>query len=208
MKELRFFSPTAEFKELLLLQHIEKRFKTSQHEIAKEIGSAASMVNIYMNNLEEKGYLIRDYQSAKVVYYNITPEGIKRKNFLSITYINELLELYRMAEENVEDFLIRLENKGYRNILVYGAGEVAETILGIIRGREDKPLQVEALIDDEEERQGKNLLGYDIISRNEIDKYKHDGIIIASYAYEDEIKEKLEEIGYPMDKVELFFKGM
>ncbi|MFA7411835.1 MAG: winged helix-turn-helix domain-containing protein [Tissierellaceae bacterium] len=205
---MRFFNPTRELKEMLLLQHIEENANTTHKEMAVVIDGAPSMVNVYMDRMEEEGYLIRDYQSSKVVYYNITTEGIKRKNFLSITYINELLELYRIAENNVVDFLIRLENKGYRNILVYGAGEVAETILGIIRGREDKLLQVEALIDDEEERQGKNLLGYDIISRNEIDKYKHDGIIIASYAYEDEIKEKLEEIGYPMDKVELFFKGM
>lgn len=107
---MKFFSPISEYKELLLLEHIEKNPNTSQHEIARKIGSAASMVNVYVNKLEENGYLIRDYQSLKIVYYNITPEGIKRKNFLSITYFHELLKLYRLAEENMESFLLRLEN--------------------------------------------------------------------------------------------------
>lgn len=202
---MKFFSPTSEFKELLLLEHIEKKPNTSQHEIARKIGSAASMVNVYINNLEENGYLIRDYQSAKIVYYNITSEGIKRKNYLSVTYLHELLGLYRIAEENIENFLQRLEDKGYKNILVYGAGEAAETIVGIIKGREYKELKVLALIDDNKERQGKELLGYKIISREEIEKYEHDGIVVTSYTYEDEIMNKLKEINYPENKTERFF---
>lgn len=202
---MKFFKPTADLKEMLLLQHIEQYPDTTQHRIAKLIDSAASMVNIYIDRLEENGYMVRDYQSAKIVYYNITPEGIKRKNYLSITYLHELLELYRMAEENIEKFLQKLEDKGYRNILVYGAGEVAETILGIIKGRTDKSLKVLAIIDDDKEMQDKELLGYKIISREEINQCKHDGIVITSYTFEDDITNRLKEIGYPEDKIERFF---
>lgn len=202
---MKFFKPTAEFKELLLLEHIEKKPNTSQHEIAKKISSAASMVNVYIDRLEENGYLIRDYQSAKIVYYNITPEGIKRKNYLSITYFHELLELYRLAENNMKDFLIKLESKGYKNILLYGAGEVAETLLGIIKERKDEPLKVLALIDDKEDKQNKELLGYKIISLEDIKDYEHDGIVIASYTFEEVIRQRLEEIGYPENRVERFF---
>jgi len=163
------------------------------------------MVNVYIDNLEEKGYLIRDYKSPKIVYYNITPEGIKRKNYLAITYFHELLKLYKLSEENIENFLLRLENKGYRKVLLYGAGEVAETLLGVIKGRIDKPLIVLALIDDDENRQGKELLGYKIISRDNIFKYKHDGIVITSYTFEDEIMNRLKEIQYPEEKIERFF---
>ena len=202
---MKFFSPTSELKELLLLQHIEKNPDTTQKEIAKIIGGAPSMVNVYIDNLEEKNYMVRDYKSAKIVYYNITPEGVKRKNYLAITYFHELLKLYRLAEENIENFLIRLENKGYRNVLVYGAGEVAETILGIIKGRTDKPLKVLALIDDDGERQGKELLGYKIISREEINQYEHDGVVITSYTFEDDITKRLKEMEYPKDRIERFF---
>src|SRR5699024_3444868 len=133
------------------------------------------------------------------------PEGIKKKNFLAITYLHELIKLYRLAEENIISFLIGLEKKGYRNVLVYGAGEVAITILGVVKRRTDRPLKVLALVDDDKERQERFLMGYNIISREEIGDYKHDGIVIASYAFEDDIISRLKEIGYPEDKIESFF---
>lgn len=202
---MKFFSSTKTLKELLLLQHIEENPNTTQKEIAKVIGGVASSVNDYMEELEEKNYLVREYKSAKVVFYNITPEGIKRKNYLSITYFHELLELYRLAEENIEKFLVGLEEKGYNDILIYGAGEVAETILGILKNRTERPLKVVALIDDDNDRQNTEMLGYKIISREEIKNYKHDGIVITSYTFEDDIRKKLEEISYPGDKIERFF---
>lgn len=202
---MKFFSPTSDLKEFLLLQHIERKPDTTHKEIAKAIDAAPSMVNVYIDNFEGKGYLIRDYQSAKIVYYNITKEGIKRKNYLAITYLHELLELYRLAEENIVKFLKRLENKGYRNILFYGAGEVAETILRIAKGRSSKLLKILAIIDDKITKKDKSLLGCKIISRDEIKDYKHDGIVITSYTFEEDIRKKLEEIRYPMDKVIRFF---
>lgn len=202
---MKFFSPTSQLKELLLLQHIENRPDTTQKEIAEVISGAASMVNVYIDRLEENGYIIRDYKSAKIVYYNITQEGVKRKNYLSITYFHELLKLYRLAEDNMKDFLVKLESKGYRNILLYGAGEVAEILLGIIKERRDKPLKVLALIDDKEEKQNKELQGYKIISIGDIKDYDHDGIVIASYTFEENIRQRLEGIGYPEKKIERFF---
>lgn len=200
-----FFSPTKTLKEMLLLQHIEENPNTTQKGIARAVGGAPSTVNEYMEDLEERNLLIRDYKSAKVVHYNITPKGIKRKRYLSITYFHELLELYRLAEENIEKFLVGLEDKGYENILIYGAGEVAQTILGILKYRTDKSLKVVALIDDDKDRQNTEMLGYKIISREKIKDYKHDGIVITSYTFEDEIRKKLEEIDYPGDKIERFF---
>ena len=202
---MKFFSPTSELKELLLLQHIEKNPDTTQKEIASIINGAASMVNVYIDNLEEKNYMTRDYKSSKIVDYRITPEGVKRKNFLSITYLHELLELYRLAEENIESFLVKLEDKGYRNILLYGAGEVAETLLGVIKDRKERPLKVLGIIDDNKIRQNEELLGYRIISIDEIKEYKHDGIVITSYTFEDDIRKRLEEIEYPGERIERFF---
>ncbi len=165
---MKFFSPTSELKELLLLQHIEKNPDTTQKEIAKVISGAPSMVNVYIDNLEEKNYMVRDYKSVKIVYYNITPEGVKRKNYLLINYMRELLDLYRLAKENVEKFLLEIEERGYSKLLIYGAGEVAETILGFIRYRNKDTLKVLAVIDDNDEIQVKVLLGYKIISRADI----------------------------------------
>lgn len=202
---MKFFSPTSELKELLLLEHIEKNPNTTQKEIAKIVNGAISMVNVNIDKLEEKNYMLREYQSAKTVKYIITAEGIKRKNYLSIAYFNELIKLYRLAEKNIEDFLVMLENKGYKNILIYGAGEVGETLLGIAKLRAKSPLKVVALVDDDPEKQGRELLGYQIIGLEQIGKYNSDAIVITSYIYEDEIEKTLLEVGYHEERIVKFF---
>lgn len=202
---MEFFSPTTVLKELRLLQHIEIKPDTTQQEISSVIGGAVSMVNLYVDRLEKNGYMTRSYKSAKIVYYNISAEGIKRKNYLLINYMNELLELYKLAKENVDRFLIKIEAKGYKNILLYGAGEVAETILGVIRDGNSNALNILAVIDDNRDLQGMDILGFKIISREEIYKFDADGLVVTSYAYEDEILEKLKEFNYSEDNIIRFF---
>lgn len=205
IKDIKFFTPTSELKELTILQHIENTEDTTQKELADIVNAAPSMINVYINDYEEKGYIERQYISSKIVKYKITSDGVRRKNLLLIQYLHELLKLYKLAKENVENFLEGLEDKGYKNILLYGAGEVAETILSVIRDRESIKLNIVGLIDDDLSLQGRMLMGYKIISRDDIDRYPHDGIVITSYTFEDDIREKLDEIEYPENRITRFF---
>lgn len=100
-KDIKFFTPTSILKEQMLLQYIEKNPNTTQKEMGDLVGAAPSMVNVYLNEYEEKNYIEREYISPRKVNYKITSEGIKRKNFLIINYVHELLKLYRLAKENV-----------------------------------------------------------------------------------------------------------
>lgn len=203
--DTEFLSPTAKLKQLLLLQHIEDNPSTTQKEMAKTISAAPSMVNYYLNEYELKKYIKRVYVSAKVVKYKVTEEGIKRKNYLLINYLHELLKLYKLAEGNVVEFLKHLEDAGNRKILFYGAGEVAETILGIVKTRADSNLEIVGIIDDDVSKKQKKLLGFEIIAREKIKEYEHDAVVITSYSCEVEILEKLKEMSYPKEKIIKFF---
>ncbi|HHX61353.1 MAG TPA: winged helix-turn-helix transcriptional regulator [Epulopiscium sp.] len=207
IEKTSFLAPTTKLKELSLLQHMEENPDTTQKKMAAAIDVAPSMVNVYLNDYEKKDYIVREYISARTVRYLVTPKGLKRKNYLLITYLHELLKLYKLAEENVEGFLGHLEDQGYRRILLYGAGEVAETILGIVKGREDGELEVVGVIDDEEDKRGKELLGFRIVAREDIQKYEHDVVVISSYTFEDEMIRKLAEIEYPKNRMVRFFSG-
>lgn len=207
IKDIKFFTPTAELKELTILQHIETNESTTQKELAEMVNAAPSMINVYINEYEEKGYIIREYISSKTVKYKITSSGIRRKNYLIITYLHELLKLYKLAKENIEKFLRDLEDRGYKNILLYGAGEVAETILSVIRDRENFELNILGLIDDNVDRQGKKFMGYKVISLETVENYTHDAIVITSYTFEDEIRRRLDEIGYSINRTISFFVG-
>lgn len=205
VQEINFFTPTSKLKELIILEHIQNNQNTTQKELAQIANAATSMINVYINDYEEKGYIVREYLSVKTINYKITAKGIHRKNFLLISYLDELLKLYRLAKENVESFLQGLEDKGYKNILLYGAGEVAETILSVIRDRENFKLEIVGLIDDDVDLYEKGIMGYKVMSPDDIKNYSHDCIVITSYNYEDEIIKRLTEIEYPEDKIVRFF---
>lgn len=204
---ISFFTPTTKLKELIILEHIENNPNVTQKELAQVANAAPSMINAYIDEYEEKGYMIREYISSKVVNYKITPEGIQRKNYLSITYIRELMRLYILAKESVEKFLQGIEDKGFRNILLYGAGEVAETVLSVIRDKDNISLNVVAIIDDDVEKQGQLMMGCRVVGRDSIMGLKHDAVVITSYTFEDRIRERLEEVGYDRSMVVRFFGG-
>lgn len=205
IKSIKFFTPTSELKELTILQHIENNENTTQKELAEVVNAAPSMINVYINDYEEKGYVERQYISPKIVKYKITSDGLRRKNFLLITYLHELMKLYKLAKENIERFIKDLENRGYTNVLLYGAGEVAETILSVMRDKGNIKLNIVGLIDDNLSLQGKMLMGYKIIPLEEIRNYNHDAIVITSYTYEDSIRKRLEVVGYNGGRVIRFF---
>lgn len=204
-KDIKYFTPTVELKELVILDHIEKNENITQKELAEIANCAPSMVNVYINEYENKGYIVREYLSSKTVKYKITKKGIRKKNYLLITYLHELLKLYKLAKENIEKFLVSLEDRGYRDIFLYGAGEVASTILSVVRDKGNLKLNILGLIDDDIKKQGSKIMGYAIISLNDAVKKPHDAIVITTYTYEDKIKSRLQEIGYNSRKVVGFF---
>ena len=97
LKNLKFFNPTSELKILLLLEQIQSSNKITQNKLARYIHSAPSMINTYIKQLEKEGFLIKNKKTKRNVEYVITKKGIDRKNYLLVTYMNELIELYKFC---------------------------------------------------------------------------------------------------------------
>ncbi len=102
-------------------------------------------------------------------------------------------------------FLNQIINKGFKKILLYGAGEVAEIMLHVINDHQSFPLKVLAVIDDDKNRQDQILVNTDIVSIDQIKHFEHDGILISSYKHHEKIKHKLLDINYPNNKIIEFF---
>jgi len=199
-----FFKPTLLYKEYMILNLIEKDPNMTQRQISTAIGIAVSMVNTYIDTYEKQGLLTKEHITTKTVKYHITKKGIERRKFLNIGYLNNAQALYDSAKENIEQFLYNLQNKGYKEILLYGAGEVAEILLHTISTTK-QPINVLAVIDDDVEKYDLELVGRRIISLNEINSFKHDAVFISSYTNHETIYENLVRIGYPKDRIVQYF---
>lgn len=201
---MKFFSPTGQYKEMILLEHLEKNHQRTQKEMARVSESSTSMTNNYIDELEKSGYIKREYISSKVVYYHITTKGVKRKNFLQITYINELMEQYIKGQASVSHFLESVSKKNIKKVILYGAGEVAEIILDIINAN-NYDIEVLCIIDDDIDKQDTYLRDIHVCKIDALSKLEHDGVIITSYKYEEEILKKIIETGYPRKHIIRYF---
>lgn len=194
-----FFKPTPLYNEFMILDLIEKDSNITQREISKAINVAVSMVNNYLNEYEEEGLIIRKKYSSKTV------KGKERRKKLNIDYLNASQKLYNSAKENIEEFLAQIESRGFKKILLCGAGEVAEILLQTIVTNKNSQVDVLAVIDDDINKQGKVLGKKNIIPLLMVNEYKCDGILVSSYKHKDVINKNLMNIKFPQNNIINFF---
>jgi len=206
MNDNQFFKPTVLYKEYMILDMIEKNPNITQREMSKTIGIAVSMVNDHIDEYENNGLVKRKKHSTKKVEYLVTKKGVERRKILNIGYLNFTKDLYFQAKENFEKFLAKFKEKGFNDILLYGAGEVAEMIIHTIMTSKTNEVNVLAVIDDDFNKIKSKIGNYIIVPKECIHDYKHDGILISTYNRKDEIKSKLFEIDYPVEKIIEFFE--
>ena len=206
MSDNSFFKPTLLYKEFMILDLIEKDANITQREISKTIGVAVSMVNQYLGEYEKEKLVKPIKHSTKHVEYLITKNGIERKKVLNIGYLKSAQSMYNSAKDNISTFLNQIVEKGHKNILLYGAGEVAEILLQTILIDNNNSINVLAVIDDEKSKQGSKIVKTTIITPNDMSKYEFDGILISSYTNQKLILDKLQELGYQEDSILRFFE--
>lgn len=206
MYKNNFFKPTPLYKEYLILDLIEKNKNITQRFLSLSLGVAVSMINNYLNKYESMGLIKRKRYSLKTIKYIITKKGNERKKILNIGYLDSSKYLYFQAKENLDKFLEEILNKGFKDILLYGAGEVAEMIIHTVMTRKEGDIRIISVIDDDSKKIGTKIGNYNIVSNKEIKLIDHDGILISTYNRKNEIKMKINALKYPEDKILEFFE--
>jgi DNA-binding MarR family transcriptional regulator len=205
MLDKSFFKPTNLYKEYMILDLIEKNKDITQRELASHLSIAVSMVNLLLDRIEKEGFAKRKKYNSKKVEYILSKKGIERRKLLNIWYLKSSQDIYLSAKDNIFVFINQIISKGYKKILLYGAGEVAEIFIRVLNENREIPLEVLAVIDDNALRQDQHLLQLPIILKESINEYEHDGILISSYTHHLKIKENLLSIGYDKNKMIHFF---
>jgi DNA-binding MarR family transcriptional regulator len=200
-----FFKPTILYKEFMILDMISKQPDITQRDIGETIGIAVSMVNNYLDEYEKNDYIKREYQSLKTVNYRLTKKGHQRIQLLNIWYLESSNDIYESAKSNIVIFIKKIIEKGFKRIILYGAGEVAETLLQVIQNDHKIPISIVALIDDDPKKQGLMIGNTPILKIEDVDLVEHDGILISSYTNSNLIYLKLDASNYDKKKIIKFF---
>jgi FlaA1/EpsC-like NDP-sugar epimerase len=205
LNTFEFFKPTRLYKQFVILDLLEKDQNLTQRALSSFLHISVSMVNTYLEDFVTKNWLKKTYASSKSVTYTITKEGIEARKLMNLHYFKSSQSLYSTASKNIKTFLSTLKDKGFKNILFYGAGEVTRIFLNTIKEDASLGLRVLGLIDDDVKKTGTSFLGVSIVSLKALKTMSFDGVLIASYNHGQKMIENLLNGGIPSNKILRFF---
>lgn len=192
LNNFSFFSPSPNFREMIILRMISQQPEISQGTLAKTTGIVPSMVNRYIYQLEQDDMLQKEGENRRNMQYNLTKKGRFRLQFLTIAYLNEVSNLYTQSHDIFLEVLTEIRKNNINKLYLYGAGIVGGIVAEILRFEE---FEILGFIDDSVSKQEEQFHGFPIHSPEHIKETKYDGIVIASFRHSVNMHKKALEIG-------------
>ena len=94
--------------EFEVLKKIQKKPKTSQRELASELGFSLGKLNYCLRALKKKGFVkLQTFQKSKDkikrLQYIITPQGISERTKLTINFMKRKMKEYDELKKELEE---------------------------------------------------------------------------------------------------------
>lgn len=187
---------SASFRELQLLEEVSATPSLTQRRLAKKMGVALGLTNLLICRMARKGHIkIVNLQRNRLCYL-ITPEGLAEKTRLTCAYLEHSLHFYRQIRRFLVRSLQPVSRAGFRDILLYGTGEVAEIAYLTMQ---EMDLNLVGVVDGETDR--KKFLGYPLRDFSELALLPFDRIVIAAFESREKIHRQLVGLGIPEEKL-------
>ena len=183
-------------RDLQLLIEIEASEVVTQRGLAKRLGIALGLTNLYLKRLARKGYIkVVNIQKNRIRYL-ITAGGIAEKSRLTYEYMQYSLRLYRQACTVLRARFRALAERGRKRLVFYGVGETAELAYLCVR---EMDLELVGVVDVE--RAGRRFLGHTVLDPSALPGLEYDCVVITSFADGEGVRERLEKLGVSADAV-------
>ena len=113
-------------REMVLLEKIEYDPDITQANLAAQLGVAVGTVNWHLKRFVAKGYVKVKRAQRRKLRYIITPEGIAFRARLTVNYIEQSMQLYRLIRSRVLDEVKEVKRCGYDSVRIEGNGDIAD----------------------------------------------------------------------------------
>lgn len=108
------------------LTQVEKDSRITQRTLAKKLGVALGLTNLYLKRLAQKGHIKITTIPRNRIEYLLTPRGVAEKSRLTYEYMQYSLSYYRAMRQRLKQVLSKVANEGSKRFVIYGTGELAE----------------------------------------------------------------------------------
>ena len=175
-------------RDLTILSAIAENDRVTQRHLARELGVAVSLANLYLRRLAFKGLVRVINIRPNRLRYILTPKGITEKSHLTYAYMCRTFDRYRQARQALRDALRPLSETGYKRIAFYGTGEAAEVAYLCLR---EVGLDLSAVFEGGD---GETFLGSPVRRVAEFVPAEFDRIVVTSFISQEETDARVEEL--------------
>ncbi len=182
-------------RDLQLLNEVENNPSVTQRILAKKLGIALGLANLYLKRLARKGYIKTTTDHSHRVRYLLTPRGIAERSRLTVLHMQYSLSYYRQIRQRLRRVLSKLAREGSRQLVIYGTGELAElaylalrefglTLVGFVNGKG-----------------AQTFLSCPLLSIEALPELEFDAVLIAEIEDAEKIQSRIVDKGTPGNKV-------
>jgi DNA-binding MarR family transcriptional regulator len=111
---------------LQLLNAVEANSKLTQRGVARDLGIALGLANAYLKRCVRKGFIKVQQVPANRYAYFLTPQGFSEKSRLTAEYLTVSFNFFRRARSDCTDVFRQCETRGWRRLVLAGAGDLSE----------------------------------------------------------------------------------
>jgi len=185
-----------DLRSLQLLEEIDNNHSPSQRDLAQKLNISLGLVNSFIKRLATKGYVKITTIPRNRVKYILTPKGFAEKSRLTYEFIQYSFHFYKRALRDIENLLNDFQKRGVKKVVFYGANDLAEIAFISLRGTD---VQLIGVADDQ--KQGKDFLGFTVKSITELKKAGFDRIIVTTIDSKEAQLDKLLGKKIPREKI-------
>lgn len=109
-----------------LLTSIERDSGITQRKLAGDLGIALGLANAYLRRCVRKGFVKVGQVPFNRYAYFLTPQGFAEKSRLTAEYLAVSFNFFRRARGDCAVLLRQCAARGWRRVVLYGAGDLAE----------------------------------------------------------------------------------
>ena len=187
---------TEAYRELKVLEELSHSEDHTQRHLAKRLGVALGLANLMIKRLVRKGHIKIVNLQRNRIRYLITPQGIAEKTRLTYEYLEYSLYLYRRVREVLQQRMREVGERGGKDVVLFGVGELAEVAYLTIRGQ---GLNLAGVVDDR--AVGTTFLGLDVGSSETLPTLRFDAVIVSSLDNELAGLNRLQELGIDRTRI-------
>jgi predicted transcriptional regulator len=180
-------------RDLRLLEAVHEDSRVTQRGMAKKLGIALGLANIYLKRMIHKGYIKVVNVQPNRISYLITPRGIAEKARLTYEFMDYSLHLYGEVRHHLREAMQDCAAAGKR-VAIYGSGEAAELAYLSLK---ESGLEPVAIFD---QQGGREFLGMPVRSIAEHASVEYDLMIVATLDRSGQSAADLQNVGVPRAK--------